>query len=275
MNKDGLFQELDNLIEDGKKELSKYSYIDDPYEFQYVDKFFFEPWYYKVLTILSLFPELANNPFSNSISHLNDAFYSDVEMIIKDLEAIKELVEKDIINLENDNSPTDYHENNDPIVFISHSSSDKKYGDAIRNLLIGLGIKDSSLIYTSHPRNKIPLDSNIFEYLKQKLEQKVFMIILWSNTYLQSPACLNEMGAAWVTQSDYTNFYTPDFEFGNPKYHECAVDTRKMGAVLNGDENCKASILQFKNTIKDLFEIQTDEEKESWLIDQFINDISS
>ena len=119
------------------------------------------------------------------------------------------------------------------------------------------------------------MDSNIFEYLKQKLEQKVFMIILWSNTYLQSPACLNEMGAAWVTQSDYTNFYTPDFEFGNPKYHECAVDTRKMGAVLNGDENCKASILQFKNTIKDLFEIQTDEEKESWLIDQFINDISS
>ena len=111
MNKDGLFQELDSLIEDGKKELSKYSYIDDPYEFQYVDKFFFEPWYYKVLTILSLFPELANNPFSNSISHLNDAFYSDVEMIIKDLEAIKELVEKDIINLENDNSPTDYHEN--------------------------------------------------------------------------------------------------------------------------------------------------------------------
>ena len=92
MNKDGLFQELDSLIEDGKKELSKYSYIDDPYEFQYVDKFFFEPWYYKVLTILVLLPELANNPFSNSISHLNDAFYSDVEMIIKDLEAIKELV---------------------------------------------------------------------------------------------------------------------------------------------------------------------------------------
>ena len=59
---------------------------------------------------------------------------------------------------------------------------------------------------------------------------------------MESPACLNEMGAAWVTQTDYTNIYVPSFSFGNPKYHECAVDTKKMGAVLNGDEHCKASM---------------------------------
>lgn len=71
----------------------------------------------------------------------------------------------------------------------------------------------------------------------------MFMIILWSNEYLNSPAYLNEMVAAWVAQSDYTNIYVSTLSFGNPKYHECAVDSRKMGAVLNGDAYCNANMI--------------------------------
>lgn len=52
--------------------------------------------------------------------------------------------------------------NKEPIIFISHSSSDKKYGDAIRNFIVGLGIKEKQLIYTSHSLHKIPLDKNIY-----------------------------------------------------------------------------------------------------------------
>ena len=81
------------------------------------------------------------------------------------------------------------------------------------------------------------------------------------------------MGAAWVTRKDYTNFYTPDFSFGNPKYHECAVDTRKMGAVLNGDEHCKASMIEFKNKILALFNLKIEENQWTYLLDNFISDI--
>lgn len=162
-----------------------------------------------------------------------------------------------------------------PKIFISHRSTDKKYGDALEKLIIGLGVKNNELIYTSHPLHKIPLDENIYDYLKQNINQKIFVIILWSNEYLESPACLNEMGAAWVTQSDYTNIYTPDFAFGNPRYHECAVDTRKMGAVLNADANCKASMLEFRDKVLEIFDLKVDEQTWTYLLEQFIHDITS
>lgn len=155
-----------------------------------------------------------------------------------------------------------------PLIFISHKSDDKKYGDAIRNFIIGLGVKNDQLIYTSHPLNKIPLDANIYDYLRKHINSNIFMIVLWSNSYLDSPACLNEMGALWVTQADYTNLYVPSFSFGNPKYHECAIDTRKMGALLNGDQHCKAGLIELKNKIQSLFGLKDNEQQSAFLIDE-------
>ncbi len=160
-----------------------------------------------------------------------------------------------------------------PIIFLSHKSDDKKYADALEKLICGMGIKNNQLIYTSHPLHKIPLDHNIYDFLRNNLNLNTFVIILWSNNYLESPACLNEMGAAWVVQSDYTNIYTPDFEFGNPKYHECAVDTRKMGAVLKNDAHCKASMVELKNKITKLFNIEVDEQTWMYLLDKFLEEI--
>ena len=169
---------------------------------------------------------------------------------------------------------TNHHGNSvqDRLIFLSHKSDDRKYGDALRSFIIGLGVKDEQLIYTSHPLNKIPMDENIYEYLRKHINSQVFMIILWSDKYLDSPACLNEMGAAWVTQADYTNIYVPDFSFGS-KYHECAVDTSKMGAVLNGDAICKASMIELKNKIVKMFDLTVAEEKTNYLLDQFIESI--
>lgn len=161
------------------------------------------------------------------------------------------------------------------LIFISHKSSDKKYGDALRDFFVGLGIQNNQLIYTSHPLHKIPMDANIYDYLRDNINSEIFMIILWSNEYLESPACLNEMGAAWVTQSDYTNIYVPSFLFGNPKYHECAVDTRKMGAVLNGDKHCKANMIELKNKVQELFGLKKDETNDTYLIDKFLETIKS
>lgn len=161
----------------------------------------------------------------------------------------------------------------DTVIFISHKSDDKKYGDALRNFIIGLGVKEKQLVYTSHPLHKIPLDESIYKYLRSHLNSTLFMIILWSDKYLESPACLNEMGAAWVMQTDYTNIYVPSFSFGNPKYRECAVDTMKMGAVLNGDEHCKASMIELKNKIEELFNLKNDESKVTFLLDKFIDEI--
>jgi len=161
-----------------------------------------------------------------------------------------------------------------PLILLSHRSTDKKYGDAIERLLSSIGIDNNQLIYTSHPLHKIPLDKSIYEYLRESFGRKIFVIVLWSNEYLDSPACLNEMGAMWVTQSDYTNMYVPTFDFSNPKYYQCAVDKNKMGAVLDGSDNCKASMVEFIYKLVDMFDLQIDEKQWIFSLDQFIEDIS-
>ena len=99
------------------------------------------------------------------------------------------------------------------------------------------------------------------------------MIILMSNDYLQSPACLCEMGAAWVKQTDCIGVYTPDFDFGNPKFHDIPFDNTKMGTVLTDDPRCKAGMIELKNKIVDFFGLDVDEQTSTFLIDQFMDSI--
>lgn len=158
-------------------------------------------------------------------------------------------------------------------IFLSHNSYDKKYGDAIRNLLMSLGLRKEQLIYTSHPLHKIPTGNNIFEYLKQNIQKDILVIFLWSNEYLKSAACLNEMGAAWIIESDYINMYTPDFDFNNSQYHNCAVDTRKMGVVLKHDENCKMGMVELKQKLFQNLGLVIDEQEWIYSLDEFMSNI--
>lgn len=224
-----------------------------------------------------------NRWYQNNISEMQiiDEYsypsYVDAMQKIKELNDTIQIIPDDyVIQTKteiSDKQTNSQNKKTEPIIFISHSSADKKYGDALRKFIIGLGVNDNQLIYTSHELNGIPMDKNIYEYLRENFDNKVFMIILWSNTYLESPACLNEMGAAWVTQSDYTNIYVPDFEFGNPKYHECAVDTRKMGAVLKNDGHCKTKMIELKNKILKMFNLEIDEKHFMVLLDEFMKEI--
>ena len=187
-------------------------------------------------------------------------------------EIYKELEEFDFKKIQKDTNEKEVHSGKKKI-FLSHRSTDKKYADELEKLIVGLGVKNDQLIYTSHPRHKIPLGEKIYDYLRKNINDQVFMIILWSDEYLNSPACLSEMGAAWVNHTDYLGIYCPSFTFGNPKYHEVPIDISKMGAVLNGDANCKASMIEFKNKIQDFFEIEDDEQNSAYLLDEFIKNI--
>jgi len=200
-------------------------------------------------------------------------WYNGKEKLIGILESIKQEIELYTSDDVESTTSTDNTVNNDPIIFLSHSSADKSYADALEVFITSLGVKREQLIYTSHPMHKIPLDENIFDYLRKNFHRKFFTIFLWSDKYLDSPACLNEMGATWVTQSDYSHIFTPNFDFGNPKFHECAVDTRKMGAVLNGNDNCKTSMIEFKHKILTLFGLSIDEIQVNHLLDEFIKKV--
>jgi len=220
-----------------------------------------------------------NAVYGKTVDGITDLFESAAlsgGLLNRNLNAVKEVLQSYIINnyeLYDEKKAMQTHSDKEPVIFLSHSSADSKYGNALRDYIIGLGIKNEQLIYTSHPQHKIPLDANIFDYLRSNINQKIFMIILWSNDYMESPACLCEMGAAWLIQCDYTNVFVPSFNFKNPKFQECAVDTQRMGAVLNGDRSCKAKMIELKDKITSLFNLTVLETTTLFLIDTFIEAI--
>jgi hypothetical protein len=206
----------------------------------------------------------------------NDEFILNSQEHERNMRIIKEILE----GIDSCNFETTMQErlmekdSQEPIVLLSHSSSDKKYGNALEKLLSGIGIKNEQLIYTSHSLHKIPFDINIYKYLRESFDKKIFVIVLWSNEYLESPACMNELGALWVKQTDYSNIYVPSFDFKNPKYFQCAVDKNKMGAILDGSEFCKTSMIELKNKLVDMFELNVEEKQWIYILDQFIKEIS-
>ncbi|MBQ4650651.1 MAG: toll/interleukin-1 receptor domain-containing protein [Firmicutes bacterium] len=160
------------------------------------------------------------------------------------------------------------------LIFLSHKSDDILYGNALRDFIVGLGVKDNQLIYSSHPLHKIPLDASIYDYLREHIYSNVLMLFLFSDNYLESPACLNEMGAAWIMRNDYTNIFIPGFNFNNPKFNSCAVDKSRVGINLGNHDTLKTAMLEFKNKICNMFNLTVKETKVNVLLDEFVEAIN-
>jgi len=139
-------------------------------------------------------------------------------------------------------------------LFISHSSVDKKYGQALVNLFRCLGINRNQIIFTSTSGYGIPDGDNIFEYLKRQIESNVYILLLLSNNYYESVACLNEMGATWVLNNDYDILFIPNYNCNNKKYFESAIDNRKSAFGFD-----RESIIGLKNKIIKIFQLYPDE----------------
>ena len=115
---------------------------------------------------------------------------------------------------------------NSPKIFISHASKDKNYVFCIVKLLEFIGLRQEQLFCSSVPGYGIPLDEDIYDYLRQQFQEyNLHVILVLSDNYYQSVACMNEMGAAWVLRNDYTTILLPGFEF---KKIEGAINPRKI-----------------------------------------------
>lgn len=136
-------------------------------------------------------------------------------------------------------------------IFISHASANKEYGNALVDLLRGVGIKDDEIIYTSNTAYGIPTGQNIFKWLKSQITEKPFVIYLLSKEYYSSIACLNEMGAAWVIENEHASLFVPDFDLSSKEFQNGAIDPREIGFFLDNEERVISFIqhLETKFTI--------------------------
>jgi len=99
-------------------------------------------------------------------------------------------------------------------VFISHSENDKNIVLSFVKLLESIGMTNKHIFCSSVNGYGIPIDENIYDYLKDHFaKQNIYVIMMLSNNYYKSPASLNEMGAAWATSKDYIAILIKGFEF--------------------------------------------------------------
>ena len=144
------------------------------------------------------------------------------------------------------------HKENSPLIFISHNSKNSHYGDVIRTLLIGVGLQNHQLIYTSNSANTIPVGNNIYDFLQKRLSSKPTVLFLLSPEYFSSIICLNEMGASWVKKNNYFVFFLPGFNQRQQEYLDSCLDKNVKGIYLNGDNRCKNDLINFvKEIIKE------------------------
>ena len=133
-------------------------------------------------------------------------------------------------------------------LFISHSNKDKEYMVALTEMLEDIGMPDGSFVCTSVPGHGIPNGVRIFDWLRdQFLTCDLRVMFALSHNYYDSAACLNEMGAAWVTKVTDTLLLLPGFGFSDI---DGCVDKTKMGISFGMDaEELEHRLNLFKDTL--------------------------
>lgn len=138
-----------------------------------------------------------------------------------------------------------------PKVFISHSSKDKKYVEYIVSLLDDMGLNSTQIFCSSLPGYDIPLNENIFDYLRRQFQDfNLHLIIVHSDNYYRSAVCLNEMGAAWVHRNTCTSLLLPGFGFS------------QMVGVVNKDTTAiklDGDVLEIKHKLNQLYDVMVEE----------------
>jgi hypothetical protein len=139
-------------------------------------------------------------------------------------------------------------------IFISHSTKDINYVKPLVELLECMGIGEEQLFCSSIDGYRIPIDEIIPDYLQQQFEEyNLYVILMLSDNYYESPVCLNEMGAAWVLKAKYQAILLPRFNF---KDVEGAIDPRKISFKLDDEKERQSRMTELKNTIVGLLGLQ-------------------
>ena len=160
-----------------------------------------------------------------------------------------------------------------PKIFISHSSKDQQYAELMIDLLHGMGQCDwnNSVFCSSIAGYDIPLRNRIYDYIKKEFDtHELYVLFLLSENFYNSYACLNEMGAAWITNKRYCMILLPGFSF---KQIGGVVDPTAISIDLNQSQKLN-QLTKLHDDIIDFLKIDSTNQYE-WerKREQFINAI--
>lgn len=162
-----------------------------------------------------------------------------------------------------------------PMLFISHASDDVKYVQPLVELFADIGLNNDTMFCSSVPDYHIPMDHDIYDYLKGLFENyDLHVIFMLSSNYYKSAACLNEMGASWVLRKRYSTILLPKFDF--PDING-AVNPRQISLKLDNSniDELKTRLGELKDIISDEFNISVPSNRWEKKRDTFISTINS
>lgn len=160
-----------------------------------------------------------------------------------------------------------------PMIFISHSSNDKEFVDALINLLEALGLDHNNVFCSSVPGYNIGLGKDIFETLRGLFdEHELYVMFILSPRYYESPTTLNEMGAAWVLRTEVCPFLTKDMYYNDMK----GVIDKNIASLKVDDKDAKFRLNELKDKLIELFKLppidETKWERKRDLFLEYVND---
>lgn len=149
-------------------------------------------------------------------------------------------------------SKDNFNKGKSPMVFISHSSKDKEFAEALVDLLESIGLDKDTLFCSSVAGYGLDLSDDIFETLRNLfLNHDLFMIFIHSPRYYKSAVSLNEMGAAWALRKGFCSILTSDMEFSGL----IAVVNDRTIAIKVNEKEAKYRLNELYDKLKDIFNL--------------------
>lgn len=141
-------------------------------------------------------------------------------------------------------------------LFISHASKDSDYISLMVSLLEALGLHEDEIICSSIPPYCIPLGKKVYNWLVNEFQSSdLHMLFALSKNYYDSPACLNEMGAAWAMKHDWTGILLPEFSFSDIKG---CIDATQISIKLDDSDRQTLNyrLEELKNNLTSMFNLR-------------------
>lgn len=152
--------------------------------------------------------------------------------------------------------------NKRPMLFISHSHEDSCFVDALVELLRSIGFNGTNMFCSSVEGYGVTEGEDIYDTLKSMFRQyDIYVVFVLSEHYYASAACLNEMGAAWVLQSNYSAILIPGFK---PCDIHGAINPNKKAIVIDDTRHVRSALNDFRKRVMDIFGLEDQDDIIVW-----------
>lgn len=143
-------------------------------------------------------------------------------------------------------------------IFISHCSANKEISDLVFQLIKDMKINHNDIYYSSSEETGAALFSDCLKSIEEEFNNyELIVIFIVSREFNNSPVCLAETGATWVTCKDrYIPIILPPFSYDDLG----GVIGSNKNSILLSDTRLDEKLETLKNTLEEVFGIQKEQQ---------------